>query len=413
MDFVPYAIPFFTLLMVVEFAWGRHIGHNTYRVNDTVCSLFMGNLRTISKLVMLGLGGWAFTQAETRYAITTLDVTSPWTWLYALLLYDFCYYWGHRIGHERTLFWAAHVAHHQSEEFNLSTALRQTSTGFLLGWIFYVPMFILGVPAAVFVSVASVHLIYQFWIHTEHIGKLGPLELVFVTASNHRVHHAQNAIYVDRNYGGLLIIWDRIFGTFQEELSEEKPVFGILGPLRSWSPLWANLHIYAGMIQDCWHTRSLRDKLRVWISRTGWRPEDVTRSHPRPKSDLSAFKKYDPPTARWVQVYAMAQLAVVSGAGTALVIFPQSEYLFNLTAVGCLLATMLTTSAWLEDSAGSWRGETLRLGGLVMVAGTALTLDRYTGPAVWLLIYSMLNIAYLGVISRTSSKSAVVPSTSA
>ncbi|MFM7272621.1 MAG: sterol desaturase family protein, partial [Gammaproteobacteria bacterium] len=220
MDLVPYAVPFFLLAILVEYLYGRSRGHDTYRLNDSINSLSLGVLSTSTKLLGLNIGGVVFASASTL-APFALDPASPWTWLAALLLYDFCYYWFHRISHERTLLWASHVAHHQSEEFNLTTALRQTSTGFLLGWVFYIPCFLAGIPASVFVTVASAHLIYQFWIHSRHIPKLGPLEWVLVTASNHRVHHAQNPAYVDRNYGGLLIVWDRLFGTFAEERAEE------------------------------------------------------------------------------------------------------------------------------------------------------------------------------------------------
>jgi len=207
-----------------------------------------------------------------------------------MVMYDFCYYWLHRLGHERTILWAAHVAHHQSEDYNLTSALRQTSTGFLFGWIFYIPMYLLGIPAEVVVTVGALNLIYQFWVHTQHIGKLGWYEWIFVTPSNHRVHHAQNDIYLDRNYGGLFIIWDRLFGTYQEELDAEPVVYGIRGPLQSWNPVRALTHIYCDMAQDCWRTRRWRDKLKIWFARTGWRPADVAQRYPREKTDLARFR---------------------------------------------------------------------------------------------------------------------------
>ena len=226
----------------------------------------------------------------------------------AMVLYDFCYYWLHRMGHERTILWASHVAHHQSEDYNLTTALRQTSTGFLLGWIFYIPMYVLGIPAEVVVTVGSINLIYQFWVHTEHIPKLGWYEWFFVTPSNHRVHHAQNDCYLDRNYGGLFIIWDRLFGTFQEELETEPVVFGIRGPLKSWSPVKALTHIYVDMGRDSWRTARWQDKLHVWVSRTGWRPADVATRFPREKNDLPHFERFDPKVPRRVSIYGFFQM---------------------------------------------------------------------------------------------------------
>ena len=163
------------------------------------------------------------------------------------------------MGHEVALFWGAHVAHHQSEDFNLGTALRQTSTDFY-SFIFYLPFFAAGYPGEVLFSVVSLNLIYQFWVHTEHIQKLGP-RMALVTPSNHRVHHGRNEQYIDRNYGGVFIVWDRLFGTFQDELPEEPVIFGLSKPLKSWNPLWANAHVYWRLMLDCWHTPGLLNKL--------------------------------------------------------------------------------------------------------------------------------------------------------
>jgi alkylglycerol monooxygenase len=214
MDLVPYAVPFFLLAMLLELAYGRWVGRNTYRLNDAVGSLFMGSLRTSVKLIFIGASGVVFVAIEREYALWRMDVGSVWTWIFAWFAYDLCYYWSHRMGHERQIFWASHIAHHQSEYYNLSTALRQTSTGALLGWLFFMPIFLAGVPAEVYVTVASANLIYQFWVHTEHVPKLGVLEWFMITPSNHRVHHAQNDQYMDRNYGGVFFFLARLFGPY-------------------------------------------------------------------------------------------------------------------------------------------------------------------------------------------------------
>ena len=294
MNFVPYAVPVFLLMIVLELFWGLLKGNNTYRVNDSINSLSMGLLSTVSKFVFLNIGALVFSGISQHYAIWSFDINSMAHWLLAILLYDFLYYWFHRISHERQIFWGSHVVHHQSEDYNLSTALRQTSTSFLTTWVFYIPCFLLGMPIDMFVSIASAHLIYQFWVHTQHIPKLGAFEWLMVSPSNHRVHHAQNADYIDKNYGGLLIIWDRLFGTFKEEQDEQKPIYGIRSPLRSWNPIWGNLHIFIGMITDAWRTQYWIDKLRVIWSKTGWRPADVAERFPTQKSDLQRFEKYDP-----------------------------------------------------------------------------------------------------------------------
>ncbi len=397
MDLVPYAIPFFFLLMGIEFAYGLARGRNTYRINDSVGSLFMGTLRTASKLVLIGLGGAIFAAIENHYALWRMD-TGHWaTWAFAFVAYDLCYYWNHRIGHERQVFWASHVAHHQSEEYNLTTALRQTSTGFLLSWLFYVPLFLLGVPAEVYVTVASANLIYQYWVHTEHVPKLGWYEWFFVTPSNHRVHHAQNDIYVDRNYGGVFIVWDRLFGTFQEELDDQPCIFGIRGPLHTFSPLWANLHIYVGMVQDAWRAKRWRDKLHVLVARTGWRPEDVAERYPRDKTDLANFQKFDPVVSGAVNAYALVQLVVVMAVGIALLFVPDLSWATNATVVGLMLLTMVCTGHWLDGQ----RALNLELARLVLVA-LAAWLGWQAGFGLLLAVsaaaYALLNLLVLPLL---------------
>ena len=215
----------------------------------------------------------------------------------ALLFYDLCYYWLHRMGHESAILWAAHVVHHQSQDYNLSTALRQTSSGALLGWLFYVPMALAGVPPEVFAIVALIDLLYQFWVHTEHVPKLGWFDRWFCSPSNHRVHHAVNDEYLDKNYGGVLIIWDRIFGSFKEEAAP--CVYGTRSALKSWDPIWANLEVYSAILHDAWHARSWADKLRVFIKPPGWRPADVAARFPKPAFDMGAARqKFEAPIPR-------------------------------------------------------------------------------------------------------------------
>jgi hypothetical protein len=237
-------------------------------------------------------------------------------WVVALVLYDFFYYWHHRFGHTVALVWAAHVVHHQSERYNLSTALRQTGTGWLVGWVFYLPMAVLGFPPVVFAVVALIDLLYQFWVHTEQVGKLGWFDRWFCSPSNHRVHHAVNDIYLDRNYGGIFMVWDHLFGSFQEERDDEPCIYGTRSPLRSWNPLWANAEVYAALWRDSKRAASWADKLRVWIKPPGWRPPDVAAADPKPAFDLKARERYAPPVSRQ-RLIASAVLFVIALSITA------------------------------------------------------------------------------------------------
>ncbi len=401
MNFVPYAIPFFILAMLLELAWGIHRRRNTYRLNDSVSSLLLGTLSQARRFVTLGVGGYVYYLVMQYFSLPQRDAGHWSTWVFAFVLYDFCYYWLHRCGHERTLLWAAHVAHHQSEDYNLSTALRQTSTGFLLGWLFYIPMGVVGIPAEIVVAVGSLNLIYQFWVHTEHIPKLGWYEWVFVTPSNHRVHHAQNDRYMDRNYGGVFILWDRLFGTFQEEREDDPPVYGIRGPLHSFSPVRALTHVYVDMAKDSWHARRWRDKWRVWWARTGWRPADVEARWPREKADLSRFRKYDPAISRAVAVYVLLQLLAV----VALLLAMQSRPLSYWPGVclwALMLATAVTTARWL-DRREAMRWDSLRLCAVAMLLWLGWQADMAPPLLLLGLGYLALNTVLLLWLRRQSA----------
>ncbi len=310
------ATPIFLALIALEWFVGWRRGRNTYRWNDALNSIGLGILSQVTgvfgRLLRIGI----YVALYQHVALWTLDAGAWWVWVFGLVAYDFCYYWNHRLGHTCALFWAAHVVHHSSEDYNLATALRQTSSGFLFGWIFYLPMAVLGVPPLVFATVGLIDLLYQFWVHTQQIGRLGAFDRWFCSPSNHRVHHAVNDRYLDKNYGGIWVVWDRLFGSFVEEDDREPIVYGTRAPLRSWNPLWANLEVYAALARDSWHTRAWADKLRVWFGPPGWRPADRIAADPRPAFSLQR-PRYDPPVARGAQALAIVVFGGVLASTTA------------------------------------------------------------------------------------------------
>ena len=362
MNYVLYAIPFFFVLIGLELLVDRWRGVSTYRLADSINSLSAGVLSQVSGLLTKGLGLLTYGFAVQHLALFELSAQQTWVWVLAFVLYDFCYYWNRRLGHERNVLWAAHSVHHQSEDYNLSTALRQTSSGFLFGWIFYLPLAVLGVPLLVFLTVAALNLLYQFWVHTRHVPKLGWYEWAFVTPSNHRAHHAQNAIYMDRNYGGVFILWDRLFGTFQEELDEEPVIFGVTTPLASWNPLWANLQFYVQLWRDATRAASWWDKLRIWFMPTGWRPADVAAKYPLSKPELSQFVKFEVPLSAGQKVYAGVQFALYLVGGTYLLAISESLTLGLLIASWAWVAFGLySVGVWLENRPWARLLEVLRL----------------------------------------------------
>ncbi len=310
---ITFAIPAFFVLIIIEYFYGLYVGKNTYRLNDTVTSIAIGMISRFPVMLNLGVQSVIFVYISSYLNLELLSVKNPFTWIIAFLLYDLSYYWMHRMHHEIKILWATHSVHHHGEDFNLSTALRQTSTGWLWKWIFYMPMIMLGVPGEVFVTVAGVNLVYQFWVHTKHIGHLGVLEKIFITPMNHGIHHAKNKEYIDANYGGVFIIWDRIFGTYIPERSDIKPVYGTATPLSSWNPIWANFQVFSIMVKDTIRTKSWKDKVKVWFAKTYWRPADCIED-----KDPKDFNKiFNPEIGSDIKLFSFIQMiftTIVSGA---------------------------------------------------------------------------------------------------
>ena len=373
---ITWATPVFFLLIGIELLVAKLRGRHAYASNDAMNSIGLGVISQIvgvfSKLLTFGIYAWCVQ----HLAFFALPADSFWVWAGALLLYDFCYYWLHRCGHEVNILWAAHVVHHQSEHYNLSTALRQTGSGALLGWLFYLPLALLGVPLKVFVIVALIDLLYQFWVHTEQIGRLGWFDRVFCSPSNHRAHHAVNDRYLDRNYGGILIVWDRLFGSFVEEDDNDPPVYGTRSPLRSWNPLWANAEVYWHTAVDAWHARRWRDKLLLWLKPPGWRPADVATRYPKPAFVMPS-ERFDPPVPKALMIYVLLQFALLLGMTTQFLGMAGTASLSTLlTYAFYLVASLSVLGALMERRRWALWAEGLRV---LLTALLPLLLGRWFG----------------------------------
>ena len=305
-----YAIPFFMLLLVFEITYGYIVKNQKHKLMDSVSSISSGLTNIIKDSLGIGLVLVSYPYLLEHLAL--LQIQTSWiVWLLAFLAIDFAGYWNHRLSHKVNIFWNQHVIHHSSEEFNLACALRQPISN-LFGYFAFLllPAALLGVPNEVIAVLAPIHLFAQFWYHTQHIGKMGWLEYVIVTPSQHRVHHAINPEYIDKNLGQLLCIWDRWFGTFQEELDDIPPQYGVLKPANTWNPVHINFQHFWRLLTDAWRTTSYWDKLRIWFMPTGWRPADVSAKYPIQGviTDVYAFEKYQTPSSKWFNVYIVFQL---------------------------------------------------------------------------------------------------------
>lgn len=341
------ATPVFLLLIGIELAVGVRRGKAGYRLHDAMSSIGLGVLSQLVAVFTVAFTLGIYVAVHDRFALWTLPADSPWVWLGALVGYDFLYYWHHRAGHRIGILWAAHVVHHQSEDYNLSTALRQTSTGFLFGWIFYLPLALAGVPPIVFGAVALIDLLYQFWVHTEQVGRLGWFDRWFCAPSNHRVHHAVNDAYLDKNYGGILLVWDRLFGTYAAEDPAERCVYGTRLPLRSWNPIVANGQVYAALARESRRATGWRDKLAVWLRPPGWRSVDLAERHPTPPFDIAAAERFDPPLTRAAGVAALAVFIACLGAATMLLWNAHRWPAPSLVPGAAAVAALLCAAGWL------------------------------------------------------------------
>ncbi|XP_059827335.1 alkylglycerol monooxygenase isoform X2 [Hypanus sabinus] len=311
-DYVQQAIPYFVGLMVIELTitWFRK-GQMVFRVNDALTSISAGIISKLPELFGRGIELTAYIYIWENFRLYVLPWNSSWTWWLAFIGVDFAYYWLHRMSHEVNVMWAAHQVHHSSEDYNLSTALRQSLLQKYFSWVFNLPM-ALFIPPSVFAVHIQFNLLYQFWIHTEIIGNLGPLELILNTPSHHRVHHGRNPYCIDKNYAGTLIIWDRIFGTFEPE--NEKIIYGLTHPINAFEPLWVQFHHLIYIWKTFWATPGISNKISVVFKGPGWEPGKPRLGN---HEDLPAISgketPHNPQIPVWLQVYAVLHSFFILG----------------------------------------------------------------------------------------------------
>lgn len=306
------AMPAFLLLVLFEKWYGWRKGKDTVRNMDMVSSLTSGVTNVTKDVIGLYFVVLAYPFFLNNLAITTVP-NQLITYIIAFFALDFAGYWVHRLQHVTNFFWNGHIVHHSSEEFNLACALRQSISAIVKTFaIFLLPAALLGVPEIVVATVAPLHLFAQFWYHTQHINKMGFLEKIIVTPSHHRVHHAINPQYIDKNYGQIFIFWDKWFGTYQPELSDVAPVYGITRPVRTWNPIKINFQHVWLLIKDAWRTHNWKDKFLLWFKPTGYRPADVAAKYPVYKiEDVYHFQKYDTKTSASFNAWTWVQTIMI------------------------------------------------------------------------------------------------------
>lgn len=311
------AMPIFLLLIIIEKSYGLYIKQDHVPLIDSVSSISSGITNSVKDILGLTITFISYEWLVSKIAIYHIENTII-TYVVGFIVIDFYGYWSHRLSHQINFLWNKHAIHHSSEEFNLACALRQPIASFVNLFTFLlIPAALLGVPATVIAITLPLHLFLQFWYHTKYIKKMGVLEHVLVTPSHHRVHHAINPEYLDKNHSQIFIFWDKLFGTFQEELETAPPVFGITRPANTWNPIRINFQHLALLISDAWRAENWKDKFTIWFKPTGWRPENFEEKYPVNKiTDVYNYAKYGTDNSTkliyWSIIQVMITLLFVS-----------------------------------------------------------------------------------------------------
>ena len=370
-----WVIPGFLILVFIEILYGHYIKKQTYTLMDTISSLSSGitNILKDSMGIILIIISYPF--LEKKIALFQLE-SSLTLYLIAFICIDFASYWSHRLNHKINIFWNQHIIHHSSEEFNLACALRQSVSN-IIGYnaLFLIPAAILGVPSEIIIFLSPIHLFGQFWYHTQHIGKLGFLEYIFVTPSQHRVHHAINQIYIDKNLSAIFCVWDRIFGTFQEELDNVKPIYGTLKPVQTWNPIIINFQHFFRLAKDSWRTKKISDKIKIWFMPTGWRPKDVENLI-KYKTQLKNQEKYYP---NYTNLYKIIGIFHFLCVNTILTYF-----LYNFSNLEIDIKLIYTYIIFLS------------------VFGYSSLMDKYSWAPLFEVFRSLLSLYFLNFIGEIS-----------
>jgi alkylglycerol monooxygenase len=376
--YIALAIPFFFIAIALELLATRRSADPRYRFEDSITNLSCG----VGQQVLLPffnvivIGGYILVYEKA--ALFHIPSSSWIAWAVLLFAVDLAYYVFHRASHRVNVFWAGHVVHHQSEEYNLSVALRQSWFDKIGESLFYLPLAVLGFPPLMFLAMTTLNTLYQFWIHTRAVGKLGPLEWVMNTPSHHRVHHGINPKYIDKNYGGIFIVWDRLFGTFKHE--EEEPVYGIVKPLASFNPLWANVHYFVDMRDLARACPRLRDKLAVWIAPPEWRPSSLGGRVTIPEASRAAQKKYTTRVPRGLSAYVAVSFAIVGALTTAFLWLQESTPWPELAGASAIIvAALVVWGALFEGKRWALPLEVMRL---ALAAAGAVWLARHSAFAL-------------------------------
>ena len=402
-----YAMPIFLVLIIIEKLYGYYKGEDTAPLMDSVSSISSGMVNSLKDVLGLSITLLSYEWMSVHLALFQQEVSIV-SILIAFIVIDFYGYWSHRLSHQINFLWNKHAIHHSSEEFNLSCALRQSISSFVNLFTFLLlPAAIVGVPAKVIAITLPIHLFLQFWYHTKHIKKMGILEKIIVTPSHHRVHHAINPENKNKNHGQIFIFWDKLFGTFQEELDDVPAVFGITRPAQTWNPFRINFQHLWLLISDAWRAENWKDKLTIWFQPTGWRPANFEEKYPVTKiTNVYQFTKYGSQHSKLLLYWSLFQLFLTLGLVSILYLSIANLSLENIFNYAFFIFISVYSYTELMDTnkyAMLW--ETIRFTygiGVVVALGDWFQIDQLI-PYGTYLVMAFISISFFGTLYFVST----------
>jgi alkylglycerol monooxygenase len=406
-NYIALSVPVFFILIMIEILIARRQQKSYYRFNDAITDVSCGISQQAIGALIKGVLFAGYFFIYQNYIPWKFSVTSSAAWLIAFIGVDLAYYWWHRLSHEVNFLWAIHVVHHQSEDYNLAVALRQAWFSVVSSWPFYLPIVLLGVSPVVLLTMEAISTLYQFWIHTRTIGKLGFLEKIINTPSLHRVHHGRNYEYLDKNYAAILVIWDQIFGTYKEEGDE--PLYGTVKPYTSWNPVWANFYYWVELWRWARKAPHFIDKFKIWIKFPGWLPRDVEYI---PSDSALSDKpiRYDTQIPMGLNLYIAVNFLIVSSVIFSVLMNWFGSGLLKVIVVAAIIVTVAAWGGLFEKKSWAFFYELARLAVLAAISISyaisdqswlplmAVTMLALAGQAYWLLRYRKLFFAPAGAV---------------